>query len=176
MLTFEELTQATREMHEDEREHFEVAYEYAYTHSNDPRTQNGAVFSGRGPYLCGANRLPCGVKDSADRKLPDEKLKWFIHAEADAIVAAARHGVRTDDRSMYCPWAPCQDCAKLIIQSQLVRLYVHKELMDKTPDEWRESIVVGITMLKEAGVPYIVLSGKIGNGVTHLVRGEIWEP
>lgn len=40
-----------------------------------------------------------------------------VHAEANAIVFAARHGIPVEGCTMYCTMEPCLECAKLIINS-----------------------------------------------------------
>lgn len=40
-----------------------------------------------------------------------------VHAEANAIVFAARHGIKTLDSTLYCTHAPCDSCAGLIINA-----------------------------------------------------------
>ena len=38
-----------------------------------------------------------------------------IHAEANAVAHAARHGVSLSGATAYCTMAPCRDCAKLLV-------------------------------------------------------------
>lgn len=46
-----------------------------------------------------------------------------IHAEANAIAFAARQGISTDGSELWCSMSPCLDCAKLIINSGISRVY-----------------------------------------------------
>jgi dCMP deaminase len=48
-----------------------------------------------------------------------------IHAEANVIAYAARHGVMTEGTVMYSTAEPCQKCAELIVQAGI--LAVHYE-------------------------------------------------
>lgn len=49
-----------------------------------------------------------------------------IHAEANAIAFAARHGVVLNGSTMYCRTQPCLKCAELIIQSGICKvIYTH---------------------------------------------------
>lgn len=43
-----------------------------------------------------------------------------IHAEANAILFAARHGVATENAEMYVTHAPCLICARLIINAGIM--------------------------------------------------------
>jgi dCMP deaminase len=46
-----------------------------------------------------------------------------IHAEANAIVQSARHGVRLEDSEIYVTASPCYDCFKLIANSGINKIY-----------------------------------------------------
>lgn len=45
-----------------------------------------------------------------------------VHAEANAILQAARHGVRIDEAEIYVTASPCWDCFKLIANAGLCRV------------------------------------------------------
>lgn len=45
-----------------------------------------------------------------------------VHAEANAIVQAARHGIRLEDASIYVTALPCFDCFKLIANSGIMSI------------------------------------------------------
>lgn len=45
-----------------------------------------------------------------------------VHAEANAILQAARHGVRIEGAEIYVTASPCWDCFKLIANAGLVRV------------------------------------------------------
>lgn len=49
-----------------------------------------------------------------------------IHAEANAIIQAARNGVRVEDAEMYATAAPCWGCFKMIVNAGVV-LVVYDE-------------------------------------------------
>ena len=46
-----------------------------------------------------------------------------VHAEANAILQAASLGISCKDCIMYCTHKPCNDCAKLIINSGIKTVY-----------------------------------------------------
>jgi dCMP deaminase len=50
-----------------------------------------------------------------------------IHAEANAIVWAARSGVPTLDCEMYSTHSPCATCARLVIAAGISKLYYRNE-------------------------------------------------
>ena len=45
-----------------------------------------------------------------------------VHAEANALLQAARHGVRIDQADIYVTASPCWDCFKLIANAGIVRV------------------------------------------------------
>jgi len=50
-------------------------------------------------------------------------LQRELHAEANAIAFAAKHGIATDDSTMYCTLEPCDDCLKLMIAAGVKKAY-----------------------------------------------------
>ncbi len=66
-----------------------------------------------------------------------------LHAEQNAIIQAALHGVSTKGAAIYVTHQPCITCAKMIINAGIVRI-----VCDSTyPDELARD------MLREAGIP-----------------------
>lgn len=158
----------------DDKTFLRAAYKYAEAYSHDRSTQNGAVIvSPDGTVLaCGANRFPDGVAKTAERLERPAKYSFIEHAERYAIL---RCGVTIGGAIMYCPWAPCTDCARAIILAGISELVGHQEIHDKTPERWRESIATANQMLDEAGVKRRMIAGTIG-GVRVLFDGQWWEP
>jgi dCMP deaminase len=66
-----------------------------------------------------------------------------IHAEQNAIIQAAYHGVSIKDASLFCTNLPCSICTKMIINAGINRIYyqagyadeLSKELLKETPIE-----------------------------------------
>ena len=75
-----------------------------------------------------------------------------VHAEANAIVSAARIGVKIEGGIIYCTHKPCEGCAKLIINSGLKRvIYIH-EYSSKLADQMLSEAKVVVTRLHYGGV------------------------
>jgi dCMP deaminase len=53
-----------------------------------------------------------------------------VHAEANAIVFAARHGLPTQGTSLYVTHMPCLRCAQLIINSGIQKVFYHHDYRD----------------------------------------------
>lgn len=71
-----------------------------------------------------------------------QELCYATHAEQNAIIQAAKMGICIDGATLYCTHQPCVICAKMIINSGIVRI-IYK---DGYPDDF------SIKLLNEAGV------------------------
>ena len=101
----------------------------------------------------GYNGAPAGVKTCVERgeclrrklNIPSgqrQELCYAVHAEQNAIIQAAKLGVSIDGATLYCTHQPCVMCAKMIVNSGIVRV-VYQE---GYPDEF------ALEILKEGGV------------------------
>jgi dCMP deaminase len=67
-----------------------------------------------------------------------------IHAEANAIVFAARHGVATDNAELFVTHAPCLVCARLIINAGIMGVMYSVEYRDPSGVELLRSQSVAL--------------------------------
>ena len=65
-----------------------------------------------------------------------------LHAEQNAIIQAALHGVSVKGASLYCTNHPCIICAKMIINAGIIRIHFREGYMDQLAKD----------MLKEAEI------------------------
>ena len=70
-----------------------------------------------------------------------------LHAEQNAIIQAAYHGVKIEGSDIYSTTQPCVLCAKMLINAGIKKIYYFEEY----PDE------LALELLKEAGVELIKL-------------------
>ncbi|HEY3176861.1 MAG TPA: dCMP deaminase family protein [Candidatus Polarisedimenticolia bacterium] len=61
--------------------------------------------------------------DEAGHTMENDHCVATIHAEANAIIQAARNGVNINNGEMYTTASPCWSCFKLIANSGIVRIY-----------------------------------------------------
>lgn len=73
-----------------------------------------------------------------------------IHAEQNAIIQAAFHGVSINDAALYCTNLPCSICAKMIINAGIKTIYYLSGYADALSEE----------MLAEAGVAVVKLEAN----------------
>ncbi len=60
--------------------------------------------------------------DDEGHLMEDGHCVRTVHAEANAIVQAARHGMRIEGASIYVTASPCWGCFRLIVNGGLVRV------------------------------------------------------
>ena len=118
------------------------------------RRQIGAIIvKDKRVLTTGYNGAPAGVKTCVEKgECPRQKmgipsgqrheLCYAVHAEQNAIIQAAKLGVSIDGATLYCTHQPCVMCAKMIVNSGIVRV-VYQE---GYPDEF------AVEILKEGGV------------------------
>ena len=154
-----------------------LAYQNAAHHSDDPVTQNGAVLVSPDNQILGhgANCFPCGVTVLPERLERPIKYSFMEHAERNAIFDAARQGLLTAGATIYCPYVACADCARAIVQAGVVRVVGDYRLIRMAPDHWRESIDLGDTILREAGVIKECIEVSLGCE-SILFNGEEFQP
>ncbi len=137
--------------------------------SKDPSTKVGSVIVGPDNEIRGTgyNGFPRGIKDY-DYRLNDRelKIKLVVHAEMNAILAAARVGIPVKGCTMYVlakdvktgkTWggSPCTRCTVEMIQAGIteVRVPVPKSI----PERWKDDLDLAQSILIEAGVRYVEL-------------------
>ncbi len=77
-----------------------------------------------------------------------------LHAEQNAIIQAALHGVTTRGAVLYCTTQPCVTCAKMLINAGIVRVVYEGEFAD----------ALALEMLREAGVEVEQVRIEAGEG------------
>ena len=108
----------------------------------------------------GYNGAPSGVSHCIDIGCLREDLNVAsgerhelcrgIHAEQNAIVQAALHGVSIDGATLFCTNLPCSICAKMIINAGIVEIYYRSGYSDEISEE----------MFKEAGINVIKIDNS----------------
>ncbi len=132
------------------------------TRSTCLRRHVGAVLvSGRRILSTGYNGAPKSMAHCAElggcyreqMRVPSgerQELCRALHAEQNAIIQAAIHGVKLENVTLYCTTMPCVTCAKMLINADVHRIVYE----DEYPDELSRQ------MLKEAGVELVHWTGS----------------
>jgi len=130
--------------------------------SKDPNTQVGACIVDKKnkivgigyngfPMGCSDDELPWSIRD-AERSY-DTKYPYIVHAELNAVLNSTKN---LDDCKIYVALFPCNECAKVIIQSG-IKTVVYLE--DKYADT--DSVKASKRMFDMAGVQYTQLKKTI---------------
>ncbi|MBF0117939.1 MAG: cytidine/deoxycytidylate deaminase family protein [Desulfobacterales bacterium] len=108
----------------------------------------------------GYNGAPTGIKHCVDIGCLREKLKVAsgerhelcrgIHAEQNAIIQSAYHGVSIKDSTLFCTNLPCSICSKMIINAGISKIYYHSGYAD----------MISQDMLKEANIEVEIIGDK----------------
>lgn len=97
----------------------------------------------------GYNGTPTGFENICEDE--DGKTKAYVlHAEANAITKVAQSSNSSNGATLYTTASPCLECAKLIIQSGIVRVVYGEEYR----------ITDGIELLQRAGIQTVYLSAE----------------
>lgn len=89
----------------------------------------------------GYNGTPAGFENVCEDE-NNVTLPYVLHAEANAITKIARSGNNSEGATLYVTDAPCIECAKLIIQSGIKKVFYSRQYR----------LTDGIDLLKRAGI------------------------
>lgn len=118
---------------------------------------NGAVIAREGRIMsvgyCGS---PPGEPHCTDVGCMPGSLEYggcvrTTHAEANAIVEAARAGISTNGATLYCTSSPCYMCSKLIIGAGITRVVYLNQYRDITGLYLMARCNIGIGQIKDDG-------------------------
>ncbi len=146
--------------HSKDEQHFLHLANEAAEHSNCLRRKTGAILVLDGiPAVQGYNGTPINTLACNDggcprcaSKIPE--LQGYencacVHAEVNAVVLAARVGIRTQGASVFCTLRPCLGCLKVLIQAGIVQVvYCETYTLDAKIEKLWHSLVkqAGITL------------------------------
>jgi dCMP deaminase len=132
----------------------EIAHTVA-TRATCPRASVGAVLVRDHRILTtGYNGAPRGIAHCTEAGciVVNDHCQRATHAEANAIVQGALHGVGLQGATAYCTHQPCVNCSKLLISAGVTKIVYDQPYPDP----------VGSELLAEAGValvPFASLEG-----------------
>jgi dCMP deaminase len=134
------------------------------TWSKDPSTQIGAVIVdpvSKRILSTGYNGFPKGIEDTEERlNDKEEKHKYVVHAEMNAIYNATNIGVPLNDSYLYVWGLPvCSECAKGVIQAGISLVVVSSASL-YLREKWRDSFTLSRTMFREANVEWMAIGNE----------------
>ena len=122
--------------------------------SKDPNTKVGACIVNKKKRIVGIgyNGFPYGCSDDEfpwinnSKEFLENKYPYVVHAEPNAILNA---NSSLDNCTLYVSLFPCNECAKLIIQSGIKEIIYMDDKYDGTPSD-----IASKKMLDAAGIKY----------------------
>ena len=126
--------------------------------SKDPGTKVGCVLVNERRILStGYNGFPQTISDDLDRYIDREyKLSVTVHAEANAILNAAKNGTKVQGSTLYVTFPPCSQCASAIIQAGVAQIVCPDPA--SAPERWRSNFQAANNLFYEAGVKVLYYS------------------
>lgn len=126
------------------------------TRSTCLRRKVGAVLvKDKNILATGYNGTPSGLRHCSETGCLRQKLNIpsgqqheicrGLHAEQNAIIQAAKHGVNIAGSTLYCTDSPCAICAKMVLSASIQTIYYAKGYPDS----------LAIEMLEEGSVSLI---------------------
>lgn len=105
------------------------------------RLQVGSIIVKDGNIISfGYNGTPSGMPNKCEES--DVTFSYVLHAESNAITKACKSPISTEGATMYITHSCCLECAKLIIQSGIKKVYFMHKYRDES----------GIKLLQNCGV------------------------
>ena len=105
------------------------------------RLRVGVVISRNGRVMStGYNGAPARTAHCVHED--DSPCEVSVHAEANAVAWAARHGIRTEGADMFVTHQPCLKCAQLIVNAGIGRVVYLADYR----------LVDGVKLMRAAGI------------------------
>ena len=98
----------------------------------------------------GYNGTPSGFENECEDE-NDHSKPYVLHAEANAITKVAKSNNSSEGATLYITASPCMDCAKLIIQSGIIRIVY--------ADAYR--MTEGLDLLEKAGIEIVKITSEM---------------
>jgi dCMP deaminase len=121
------------------------------------RNQVGAVFVRNKRILAtGYNGAPAGLQHCDEVGCAREgvasgtrhELCRAVHAEQNAIIQAALHGVSIEGAILYCTHQPCILCAKMMINARIRKVVFQESYPDETALQFLEQAGIEVVRLR----------------------------
>ena len=91
--------------------------------------------------------------DEAGHQMENGHCVATIHAEANALIQAARNGVNIDESELYTTASPCWSCFKLIANAGIRRIYYGEFYRDERSPSVASELGLELVDLSAGGSP-----------------------
>lgn len=114
------------------------------------RARVGAAIARDGRVLVSGYNGPAAGLDHCSPSCLEQNVggcRIAVHAEANAIAYAARHGIATDGATLYTTHLPCLACSQIIVNAGIQTVVYQTDYRDHS----------GLNLLRDAGVDIMKL-------------------
>jgi len=86
--------------------------------------------------------------DDVGHLMEDSHCVATIHSESNAIVQAAKNGVRVEGADLYITWSPCWPCFKMIVNCGIKRVYYESFYRDSRIEKVAQELGIQFKQVK----------------------------
>jgi dCMP deaminase len=143
-------------MRPDWDEYFMQIARTVATRATCPRASVGALLVRRHRILTtGYNGAPRGAKHCTQVGciVVNDHCVRATHAEANAIVQGALHGIGLEGATAYCTYQPCVSCSKLLISAGTERIVFDRSYDDPIAAELLAEAKIEVVRFVSKGAP-----------------------
>ena len=128
-----------------------IAQEVATRSTCDRKAVGAVIVRGKTILSTGYNGSIKGADhcDDAGHEMENDHCVRTIHAEANAIVQASRHGIRIENSEIYVTASPCYDCFKMIANAGINKIYFGEFYRDERIIELAEKLDIQLSDLSK---------------------------
>jgi dCMP deaminase len=128
-----------------------IALEVATRSTCDRKAVGAVIVRGKTILSTGYNGSVKGADhcDDSGHEMENDHCVRTIHAEANAIVQAARHGIRIENSEIYVTASPCYDCFKMIANAGINKIYFGEFYRDGRIIELAEKLDIQLSDLSK---------------------------
>ncbi|MDP6296229.1 MAG: dCMP deaminase family protein [Candidatus Marinimicrobia bacterium] len=127
-----------------------IAGEVATRSTCDRKHVGAVIVRDKNILATGYNGSIRGLAHCSDagHEMENDHCVRTIHAEANAIVQAARNGVRIKNSEIYVTASPCYDCFKMIANAGITAIYYAEFYRDDRIKEHAAELGINLIHLK----------------------------
>ncbi len=128
-----------------------IAQEVATRSTCDRKAVGAVIVRGKTILSTGYNGSIKGADhcDDAGHEMENDHCVRTIHAEANAIVQASRHGIRIENSEIYVTASPCYDCFKMIANAGINKIYFGEFYRDERIIKLAEKLDIQLSDLSK---------------------------
>ncbi len=94
--------------------------------------------------------------DEAGHDIENDHCVRAVHAEANAVAQAAKHGVRIDESDIYVTASPCLTCFKLAANAGIKTIYYKEFYRDSRITEYAREVGVVLVFMGEQKIDSLI--------------------